>query len=222
MSQPAGPYADYLAALRELDGVRASQHDADAARRDRVEGSTASIDAMRQRLATQRERLSTLANQCGLPRPPTQSNPVPIPDDPAAALSAAEADVAQADSGYQDAWYLAHRPKLLPRWRADDRNGVIYGGFALLALAAQTVTLILTAGTERITDALPQILLVYFGYPLLAFAAGWLCVGLVSQPVLGEGTLGPNGKLVRNPRLGMAICASTIVVACWLGNVYLN
>ncbi|MGH8877418.1 MAG: hypothetical protein ACRD0P_08775, partial [Stackebrandtia sp.] len=162
-----------------------------------------------------------LAIDCGLAPVPTQPTPSPQPADPDAELSIAATDVDSAEAGYEDVHYLAHRPKFLPRWRADDRNGLIYGVFALLSLLVQVGVLATAAGTESLGDMVVEVLTAAV-MPLPAWAAGWLAIGLVSRPILGEGTLGPNGKLVRNPRLGAVICFSTWVVSCALGNIYLK
>ena len=39
--------------------------------------------------------------------------------------------------GVASARYLAHRAPLLPRWRADERNGLVYGLFALVCVVVQ-------------------------------------------------------------------------------------
>ncbi|MGH8792358.1 MAG: hypothetical protein ACRDXX_06915, partial [Stackebrandtia sp.] len=138
-----------------------------------------------------------------------------------AEVTAAAADVDAADAGYADSRYLAHRSKLLPRWRADERNGLVYGAWALLSLLMQAAVLFVASGEAGLGDVVGHIAIVAL-LPVLAFAAGWLTIGVVTRPTLGEGGNGPDGKLVRNPRLGIVICLSTWLVSCWLGNVYLN
>ena len=221
MSQYTTGYDDYLNALRDLDNVRAAQDQAAEAQRARQSGADAAIDGLWQRLNEQRDTLSRLAIDCGLPPVPTQPTPTPPPSDPAAELSIATTDVDSADAGCEDARFLAHRPGFLPRWRADDRNGLIYGVFALISLAIQVGVLATTAGTESLGDMIIQVVVAAV-MPLPAWAAGWITIGLVSRPRLGEGTLGPNGKLIRNPRMGAVICFSTWIVSCALGNIYLK
>ncbi|ADD39878.1 hypothetical protein [Stackebrandtia nassauensis] len=221
MTRPGSGYDEYLTALRDLDNVRAAQDQASAVQRDQRTGIDTTVERLWQRLSDQRDQLNRLAVDCGLPAVPTQPTPTPPPADPQAELTIAVTDVDSADTGYADAHYLAHRPKFLPRWRADDRNGLIYGLYALLSLFAQVGVLASAAGTESLGDMIVEVL-TCVALPLPAWAAGWLTIGVVSRPVLGEGTLGPNGKLVRNPRLGAVICFSTLVVSCALGNIYLN
>lgn len=221
MTQPAGGYDEYLNALRDLDGVRAAQDRAAAARQARTTGVAAAVGQLRQRVGVQRDRLSRLAVDCKLPAVPSRPTPTPQPADPEAELSIATTDVDSADLGCEDVHFLAHRAKFLPRWRADDRNGLIYGCFALISLLIQVGVLATAAGTESLGDMIVEVGIAV-ALPLPAWAAGWLTIGAVSRPILGEGTLGPGGKLVRNPRLGAVICFSTLVVSCALGNIYLK
>jgi hypothetical protein len=225
MNDPDTSYREYLAALRELDTVRAAEDTAAAQRRSGRAGIDADMDRLWQRLAVQRGTLATLAADCRLPAPPTHPQPGTVvtgmPTDPVAEIRAAAGDVEDAEAGYVDARYLAHRPKLLPHWRGDERNGLVYGGFALLSLLAQVLVLATAAGTERLSEVIGQ-LLGCLVLPFMAFAAGWLTIGAVSRPVLEVPGSDPDRKLPRNPRLGLAICLSTWLVSCWLGNLYLN
>ncbi|HIV59117.1 MAG TPA: hypothetical protein H9902_14295 [Candidatus Stackebrandtia faecavium] len=221
MTQSQTAYNEYLAAMRDLDGVRAEQERALAAQQGHVQGLHSHLDGLTQRLHTQRAQLEQLAHQCQLPQPPTQSNPAPLPNDVNAAVASAAEDVESADTHYQDARYLAHRAKFLPRWRADERNGLIYGLYAVVALGLQVMFLAWAAGTEKLTDLIDEAV-ICIALPFVAFLAGWLTIGVVGNPILGEGTLTPSGKLQRNPRLGLAICLSTWLVSCWLANKYLS
>lgn len=214
-------YDEYLNALRDLDAVRGAQDQAAQAQRSRTSGITTAVDGLRRRVDDQRERLARLAVDCRLPPMPTRPTPSPVPSDPAAELTIATTDAESAELGCEDARYLAHRPKLLPRWRTDDRNGLVYGCWALVALLAQVGVLATAAGTESLGDMLVQAIVVAL-LPLPALAAGWLTIGVIAQPRLGEPLPGPNGKLQRNPRLGAVICFSTLLVSCALGNLYLN
>lgn len=221
MTEPTAAYHDYVGVLRELDTVRAGQESAAQARQSQRSGLQSHVDQLWARLDTQRTQFAYLASQCELPEPPTHANPVPPPADINAEVHTAANDIAAADAGYTDSQYLAHRAKILPRWRADERNGAIYGVSALLGMVAQIAVLASAAGTEKFWDMLPQ-LLGCIALPFIAFTAGWLAIGAISNPILGEGTLTPTGKLQRNPRLGMVICLSTWLVTCWLANAYLN
>jgi len=209
----------YLAALRELDGVRNAQADVATARTGRRNELTVTMDRLRGRLTDQREALNELARDTGLPMVPANPRPSHLPTDPNAEVSMAADEVDAAAADLDKARYLAHRPALLPSWRADERNGLIYGAAALVSLIVQVFVLANPSGSG-FTDRL-------WGYaiclvlPFAAFGAGWLAIGSVSRPRLGGEEVNPLVKLPRNPRLGMTICLSTWLVSCALGNLYL-
>lgn len=219
----ASGYQTYLAALRELNALRTDADAAVARHREATTGHSRAVDRQWQRLTEQRARLWQLADDCRLPSPDLQAPPPPPPmtGDPVVDIAAATADLDAAEEGHRRSRYLAHRAKLLPAWRADDRNGLIYGVFALLCLLVQAVVLASAAGTEQLWDLTGQFLLCVLA-PFVAWGAGWLTIGVVSRPILGEESTFPDGKLPRNPRLGLVICLSTWLVSCALGNVYLN
>lgn len=224
MTEQPTAYDDYLAALRELDAVRADQEAALAARRSQLAGMNTTVDHLRQRLSQQSGRLHELAAGCKLPPPPSQLAPLPRGGpigDPSQTLTAAAGDVEAADAAYQEARYLAHRATVLPRWRADDRNGLIYGVFALLSLVVQGVVLASAAGTEQFSELFGPFAICLV-LPAVAWVAGYITIGVASRPLLGVEAVSADGKLPRNPKLGAVICASTFVIACGLGNVYLN
>jgi adenine-specific DNA-methyltransferase len=123
-------------------------------------------------------------------------------------VGAAEADLETAATDLEEARFLAHRPSWLPRWRADERNGLVYGIAALAGLFAQMLVLRLWTG-DGLVDTI-VLMAVLLACPLAAFTAGWLAIGVVSRPRIGE----PE-KLQRNPRLGLVICASTLVAVCF-------
>ncbi|MFD0557679.1 hypothetical protein FB566_2965 [Stackebrandtia endophytica] len=209
----------YLAALRELDGVRNTQADAVSVRTGRRAELTATMDRLGQRLIEQRDGLNELAHATGLPTVPAHPRPSQPPADPMAEVAVASGEVDTAAVDLDQAWFLAHRPALLPRWRADERNGLIYGIAALISLIIQVLVLVNPAGTG-FTDRLWGYLICLV-LPLAAFGVGWLAIGTVSRPRLGGEEANPLVKLPRNPRLGMTICLSTWVVSCALGNFYL-
>ncbi|HIW62378.1 MAG TPA: hypothetical protein H9881_07980 [Candidatus Stackebrandtia excrementipullorum] len=210
---------DYLSGLRELDRLHNSQADIAAAHSDRSRQLGTTMENLWARLTRQRAALNELAVDAGLPLVPANAHPVRPPTDPAAEVAAAAADVDGAAADLEQARYLAHRPVLLPGWRADERNGLIYGVVALVSLVIQTFVLANPGGTAFL-DRL-------WGYavclvlPFAAFGVGWLAIGTVSRPRLGGEEVNPLVKLPRNPRLGLTICLSTWIVSCWLGNLYL-
>ena len=209
---------EYLSGLRQLDRLRNSQADIAAAHAGRTRQLSDTMENLWSRLTRQRAELNDFAAEAGLPQLPANAHPVRPPADPAAEVAAAAADVDDADADLEQARYLAHRPALLPGWRADERNGLIYGVVALVSLVIQVLVLANPGGTA-FTDRL-------WGYavclvlPFAAFGAGWLAIGTVSRPRLGGEEVNPLVKLPRNPRLGLTICLSTWLVSCWLGNLY--
>ncbi|GAA4912540.1 hypothetical protein LX16_2376 [Stackebrandtia albiflava] len=211
---------EYLAALRELDVLRGSQQDAAAADAGRRGLLHRDMGALWERLGAQRTALNALAATAVLPPVPDKPYPVARPADPVAEVALATADADAADEGLEQARYLAHRPALLPRWRADERNGLIYGVAGLLSLLAQMTVLAGAAGqpfSEQFAEFAVCLVL-----PFVAFGAAWLAIGVVSRPRLGGEEARPAHKLVRNPRLGLVVCLSTWVVSWWLGTVYLG
>jgi hypothetical protein len=100
------------------------------------------------------------------------------------------------------------------------RNALIYAAFALGALGVQLGLLVLLDET-----ALPLFApLCLLGLPALAWAAGWLTIGLAFRPV-GEGGPASEGHgtpVHRSPRLGAVICLiPNLLLCCWLFALFL-
>ncbi|WP_025273002.1 hypothetical protein [Haloglycomyces albus] len=193
----------YRLIVQRLDGTRREHTDrVEAAHRQRDDQAERSRDvavAAEESLGTaealrQAARVSAEAER-----------PVPPPRDD---LAIVETDMRRATEALEEAKYLAHRPRLLPRWRSDERNAVVYGVVALVFLVVQLAVIRSWTG-----DGLVSLLLllgILVAFPLAGFIAGWLAIGVTSRPRLGEGE-----KLEKNPRLGWAIAASTLVVAVY-------
>ena len=200
-------FDDYLAQLRRLDQLRRDAEEAAARDASRAESLGERVDRLTEEAARQRAAVDELAHAARVaPPPPVAAQPTA--GDPSVEIDAAEADLRLARAELEEAAFLAHRPPLLPRWRSDERNGLVYGLCALAALVVQ-LTILRTVKAADLTDA---ILLAVFmiACPLAAFAAGWLAIGVVARPRIAD----QDKKLERNFRLGLALCGSTLIVAC--------
>ncbi|QSB05479.1 hypothetical protein [Natronoglycomyces albus] len=202
-------FDDYLTAVRELDTMRRNQAETEQQRAGQAATLGEQANAIDAQVADQRNAITALAAEAKTTV--ELKGPIVTPgQDPRSELAAASADLERSHQTLAQARWLAHRPPALPAWRVDERNGLIYGLWAVVAIVAQLIVL-RTSGTP---DGIWQVVTLsawLVGLPLAAFAAGWLSIGVVSRPRLGE----PE-KLQRNPRLGLVICASTLVVACGL------
>lgn len=202
-------FDNYLAAVRELDAMRTAQAESkeqQVSQAATLGDKAAEIDNS---IAHQREAIASLASEANVQLDLSSVGPMPGPD-PKAELAAAEQDLEASRHIFASARWLAHRPALFPSWRSDERNGLIYGLWAVVAIVAQLIVL----RTSGVPDGIMQMLIMaawLIGLPAGAFCGGWLTVGVVARPRMGE----PE-KLQRNPRLGAVICASTLVVACGL------
>ncbi|SCF31493.1 hypothetical protein GA0070216_109149 [Micromonospora matsumotoense] len=198
----AAAWTDYLAAARQLDGVRRGAATAAAAQSRAVEAARAELTGVRARLAPQQARLREL----GVPAISLAPTPPELTEaaramvgGPAAVLAglrraqswAEGADAALAARG-------APRPAAWPpRWR----NLLVYGPLALVVPVVQLV-LFLTAGAGPVSVVA---LLVGLPMPAVAFAAGRVGVSRLFPP-------GPDGRWDHTPRLGLLTCLVPAVV----------
>ncbi|WP_030144271.1 hypothetical protein [Glycomyces sp. NRRL B-16210] len=200
-------FDDYLAQLRRLDETRRGADEAAARTATATESLGQRAARLGEQAAAQREAIDALARAARV-APPQRGAEPPMSGDPATELGAAEADLEASRAALEEARYLAHRPPWLPRWRSDERNGLIYGLFALACVAVQLVVLRL----PRSDDLTAAILLgaILIAAPLAAFGLGWLTIGVAARPKIGD----EEKRLERNFRLGLVICGSTMIVAC--------
>lgn len=201
-------FDDYLAQLRRLDEARRSADEAAARTATAAESLGQRTSRLAEQAAAQRAAVDDLARAARVAPPQRVPAPPPSSGHPAADLDAAEADLRVAATELEEARYLAHRAPLLPRWRADERNGLVYGLFALVCVVVQLFVL----REVRADDALSAVLLaaVLIACPLAAFLLGWAAIGVAARPKIGD----EEKRLERNYRLGLAINGSTLVVAC--------
>ncbi|MEU7615469.1 hypothetical protein AB0M91_10305 [Micromonospora rifamycinica] len=198
----AAAWTDYLAAARQLDGVRRGAATAAAAQSHSVETARTELTEVRARLASQHARLRDL----GVPAISLAPTPPEVTEatrmmggGPAAVLTglrAAQGWVAGADAA------LAARGPLRPAgWPPRLRNLLVYGPLALVVPVVQLLVF-LAAGTGPVSVAA---LLVGLPMPAVAFAAGWVGVGRLFPP-------GADGRWDRTPRLGLLTCLVPAVV----------
>ncbi|MEU7960320.1 hypothetical protein [Micromonospora humida] len=198
----AAAWTDYLAAARQLDGVRRGAATAAAAQARAVEAARAELTEVRARLTPQQTRLREL----GVPA----ISLTPTPPELAEATRAMAGGPAAVLAGLRKAqgWAegadaaLAARGSLRPAaWPPRLRNLLVYGPLALIVPLVQLL-LLMTLGTGPVVVAA---LLVGLPMPAAAFAAGWVGVGRLFPP-------GPDGRWDRTPRLGLLTCLIPAVV----------
>jgi hypothetical protein len=204
-------FDDYLAQLRRLDEARRTADEAAARTATAAESLGQRTARLAEHAAAQRTAVDDLA-RAARAAPPQRGAAPPLSGDPMADLAAAEDDLRTAATELEEARFLAHRAPWLPRWRADERNGLIYGFFALVCVVVQLFVL----RNLRADDTLTAVLLaaVLIGCPLGAFGLGWLTIGVAARPKLSRSTRDEEQRLERNYRLGLVVCGSTLVVAC--------
>nr|WP_233512505.1 hypothetical protein [Micromonospora deserti] len=200
-------WADYLAAARQLDGVRRDAATAAGEQARSVQAAREELTGVRTRLAPQESRLRELGV------PPISLVPTPpevteaartMTGGPAAVLAALRAARGWADAA--DA-AMAARGGLGPAsWPAPLRNLLVYGPLALLVPLIQVALLVATgpgaASVAALICGLPM--------PALAFAAGWIGVGRLFPPE-------PGGRVARTVRLGALVClVPAVLVAAGL------
>lgn len=201
-------FEDYLAQLRRLDQARRGADEAAARTASMTESLGQRTERLAEQAAAQRTAVDELARTARVQSPPRVAG-TPLDGDPAIEVDAAEADLRTAAEELTEARFLAHRPPWLPRWRADERNGLVYGLFALASLLVQLLVLRLVKADD-ISGAL-VLAAVVLACPLAAFASGWLTIGVVSRPRIAD----EEQRLERNFRLGLVLCGSTLIVSCF-------
>ncbi|KKK07542.1 hypothetical protein [Micromonospora sp. HK10] len=212
-SRPVGPetaadlagaaWSDYVAAARQLDGVRRAAATAAGEQARSVAAAREELTAVRERLAPQQSRLRELgvAALSLVPTPPEVTESArAMAGGPAAVLAALRAARGWAEAA--DDTLAARGLPRLARWPARPRNLLVYGPLALLVPLVQLV-LFLATGTGPVS-----ILALVVGLPMpaVAFMAGWLAVGRLFRPR-------PTDRVDRTPRFGALVCLVPAVLA---------
>ncbi|MFG2104091.1 hypothetical protein ACIBXA_00290 [Micromonospora echinaurantiaca] len=201
-AQPAGgdpvsaAWTDYLAAARQLDGVRRDAVTAAGEQARSVQAAREELTAVRTRLAPQEARLRELGV------PPISLVPTPpelteaarsMAGGPAAVLAGLRAAHDRAEAA--DA-ALAARGRVNPAgWPAPLRNLLVYAPLALLVPVIQVAVYLATgpgaASVAALICGLPM--------PAVAFAAGWIGTGRLFPAR-------PGRRADRTTRLGALVC----------------
>uniref|UniRef100_UPI0038B35094 hypothetical protein n=1 Tax=Micromonospora acroterricola TaxID=2202421 RepID=UPI0038B35094 len=194
--EPTAVWSEYLAAARQLDGVRRSAAAAAGEQARSADAAREELTVVRTRLASQQERL----RERGVPAISLVPSPPELTEaarsmagGPAAVLSALRVARGQAEAA--DA-ALAAGGRFLPgAWPARLRNLLVYGPLALLVPLIQVVVFVVAgagpAGVAALVCGLPM--------PAVAFVAGWVGIGRVFRA-------GPGGRLDRTVRFGALVC----------------
>ncbi|WP_416902098.1 hypothetical protein [Micromonospora echinospora] len=201
----AAAWTEYLAAARQLDGIRRGAATAAGAQARSVQDAREELTALRARLAAQQSRLRErgVPAMALVPSPPEVTAAArSMAAGPAAALTALRAagECADAADGVLDArgWATVAglwRASRSEGWPARLRNLLVYGPMALVTPVLQIV-LVLTGSGARI--ALAAVLLGLL-LPAVAFTVGRAGVGRLFPP-------GPAGRTDRTPRFGLLVC----------------
>ncbi|SCL60528.1 hypothetical protein [Micromonospora peucetia] len=189
-------WTEYLAAARQLDGIRRDATTAAGEQARSVQAAREELTAVRTRLASQEARL----RERGVP--PISLVPTPpelteatrsMAGGPAAVLAALRAARGRAEAA--DAALSARGLPRLAGWPPRPRNLLVYGPLALLVPVIQ-VALFVATGT-----GVASVAALVFGLPMpaVAFAAGWIGVGRLFPPPDG-------GRVDRTARLGALVC----------------
>jgi hypothetical protein len=205
-------WAEYQEAIRELDSARRAAAATAAEQATALRTARDELAAVRQRLALQQARLTDTARRHGVRLPDLaradSDGAVPVPGDgPAAVLEslhraragmdAADAELTAVDAPAGWPGRMASRPPAA-------RNLVVYGAFTLVVLALQVV-LFVVASEESLPALAPVCGLVL---PLLAFALGWLAIGILFPTP-------PGSTVDRTPLVGAVVCiVAPVLLAC--------
>lgn len=207
-------WEEYLAAAQRLDSVRRRAAAAAAEQSGVLRAATEELAGVQRRISLQQGRFGGIAGRYGMRPPDLAPDPagigiaVPPGSEPPAVLAAlhsarsaldsADAELTGLESpGTRSAWG-SQRPAAV-------RNLAVYGAFALLVLVLQAV-LFIVASDESLPLLAPVCGLVL---PLLAFALGWITVGLV-YPAATSGSV-----VERTPLVGAVVClVAPVVLTC--------
>nr|WP_231926858.1 hypothetical protein [Micromonospora siamensis] len=201
---PAGAaWADYVAAARQLDGVRRTAATAAGEQARAVQAAREELSEVHARLAPQQARLRELGVPAIslVPSPPELTEAArSMAGGPTAVLAALRAARGWADAADG---VLEARSRLRPTsWPVGPRNLLVYGPLALLVPVLQVILFVATgtgaASIAALACGLPM--------PAVAFMLGWLGIGRLFPA-------GPDGGVERTPRFGALVCLVPAVLA---------
>ncbi|WP_240033034.1 hypothetical protein [Micromonospora globbae] len=189
-------WQDYLAAARQLDGVRRAAAAAAGEQARSVQEAREELTEVRARLAAQQTRL----RERGVPPISLVPSPPELSEE-ARAMAGGLATVLAALRGARDrldsadAALVARYPLRPASWSARPRNLLVYGPLAVLVPLIQVVVYVATGAGPATVAAL----ICGLPMPAVAFVAGWLGVGRLFPPAQG-------GRVDRTPRFGALVC----------------
>lgn len=193
---PTAAWSEYLAAARQLDGVRRGAAAAAGEQARSAEAAREELTLVRTGLASQQERLRELGVPAIslVPSPPELSEAArSMAGGPAAVLATLRTARGWAEGA--DAALAARRRFRPGSWPARARNLLVYGPLALLVPLIQVVVYAATgtgaASVAALICGLPM--------PAVAFVVAWLAIGRVFRP-------GPGERLDRTVRFGALVC----------------
>lgn len=198
----AAAWAEYVAAARQLDGVRRAAATAASEQARSVQAAREELTVVRGRLAPQQARLRELGVPAIslVPTPPELTEAArAMSAGPAAVLTSLQAARRWADAA--DDTLAARGLFRVARWPSRPRNLLVYGPLALLVPLLQ-LTVFLATGDRPATVLA---LVVGLPMPAVAFMAGWLAVGRLFRPR-------PEDRVDRTPRFGALVCLVPAVV----------
>lgn len=205
-------WEEYLALAQRLDTVRRRAARTAAEQDDTLRAVHEELAGVRQRLSQQQTRFTEVANARGVRLPPLIPSdsdvrmalaPGSSPAAVGAALRHARLTMDEADEELA-AVRRSRWPRLAERGPAV-RNLVVYAAFALAVLVLQ-VLLFVVASEQALLFLVPICGLVL---PLLAFALGWLTVGIVYPPIDSK------AGVDRTPFVGAVVClVAPVLLTC--------
>lgn len=201
--EPSSAWTEYLAAARQLDGVRRGAAAAAGEQARSADAAREELTVVRTGLAQQQERLRELRVPAIslVPSPPELTEAArSMAGGPAAVLAALRAARGRAEAA--DA-ALSARGRFRPAsWPARARNLLVYGPFALLVPLIQLVVW----ATTGVGPATVAALICGLPMPAVAFVAGWVGIGRLFR-------VGPTERLDRTVRFGALVCLVPAVLA---------
>ncbi|MER5457832.1 hypothetical protein ABT008_23945 [Micromonospora sp. NPDC002389] len=192
----AAAWTDYLAATRQLDGVRRDAATAASEQARTVQAAREELTAVRTRLAPQEARLRELGvpPMSLVPAPPELTEATRAMTGGSGTVLAALREAKRWAHGADDVLAARGLPGAA-HWSARPRNLLLYGPLGLLVPLFQIVAYLVAD-----SDAVAVLaLLVGLPAPAVAFGAGWLAVGRLFPPRPGE-------RVDRTPRFGALVC----------------
>ncbi|MER5701075.1 hypothetical protein ABT023_03830 [Micromonospora sp. NPDC002296] len=192
----ATSWTEYVAAARQLDGVRRSAATAATEQARAVRAAREELTAVRERLAPQRSRLRELGvpPMVLVPSPPELTEAArSMVGGPTAVLGTLRSARGWADAA--DGVLAARSPLRPAAWPPKVRNLLVYGPLALVVPLLQVV-LYLATGTG---PASVVALICGVPMPAAAFVTGWLAVGRLFDGPTGPAAAGEATRRTPSP-----------------------